>query len=189
MKRLFSLAAVALLVVGVAFAAELKSGLQPGQKIGAFDVKKVAGATDDGVAVGTELCYRCKYGSRPMVMVFTRKTDDKLVDLVKKLDAAVEKNKDVKLAAFVNVLAEDQSAAEKSAKELASAAKSANVPVVVPVEFKNGPDNYGIAPQADLTIIVASDGAVTANHTFETGLSCESCIESVLSDVTKLTSK
>jgi hypothetical protein len=189
MKRLFSLAAVTLLVAGVAIAAELKSGLQPGQKIGAFDVQKIAGATDDGVAVGSELCYRCKYGSRPMVMVFTRKTDEKLVDLVKKLDAAVEKNKDVKLAAFVNVLGDDKSAAETSAKELASAAKAENVPVVVPVEFKNGPDNYGIDPKADQTIIIASEGTVTANHTFETGLSCESCTESVLSDVTKLTSK
>ena len=86
-------------------------------------------------------------------------------------------------------MADDRDAAEKAATELASATKSENVPVVVPVEFKNGPDNYGLAPGADVTIIIAKSGEVTANHTFEKGLSCESCVESVLSDVTKLTAK
>ncbi len=189
MKRLIALAAVAAVTVGIAYAAELKSGLQSGQKIGAFDVKKVGGAADDGVSVGKELCYRCKYGSSPMVMVFTHKTDEKTVELVKKLDAAVAKNSDIKMRAFVNVLADDMAAAEKSAQELASAASPTNVPIVVPVEFKNGPDNYGLSPEAQLTVIIANDGQVVANHTFETGLMCESCMESIMSDVTKMASK
>ena len=48
-----------------------KSGLQVGERIGAFYVTKLAGAEDDGVAVGKNLCYRCKNGGRPQVMVFT----------------------------------------------------------------------------------------------------------------------
>ncbi|HWA98402.1 MAG TPA: hypothetical protein VG713_07915 [Pirellulales bacterium] len=188
MKRLFAMAVAVSMVAGAVLAADFKSGLQPGQKIPAFDVKKIAGAADDGVEVGKELCYRCKYGSRPMVMVFTRKTDEKIADLVKKLDDAVAKNGEAQLRAFVNVLGDDRSAAENAANELASATKPANVPVVVPVEFKNGPDNYGINPAADVTIIIAKGGEVTSNLTFEKGLSCESCVDSVLSDVTKLTS-
>ncbi|HEX4130171.1 MAG TPA: hypothetical protein VHZ24_09015 [Pirellulales bacterium] len=189
MKKLLSLAVALAAVVAVAYAAELKSGLQSGDAIGAFDVTKVAGATDDGVEVGKTLCYRCKYGSRPMVMVFTRQTDEKMADLIKQLDSAVAKNSDTQLRAFVNVLGDDRADAEKAAEQLASATKPANVPVVVPVEFKNGPDNYGINPQADVTIILATDGKVTGNHTFEKGLSCESCVESIMTDVSKLTSK
>jgi hypothetical protein len=189
MKRLIVWAVAVLAVTGAAFAVE-KSGLQEGQSIPPFDVCKVGGAADDGVSVGKELCYRCKYGSRPMVMVFTRKTsDEKLASLVQQLDSAVKKNSDAQLRAFVNVMGDSKDAAEASAKDLLTKAAPTNVPVVVPVEFKNGPDNYGINPDAELTIIVASGGKVTANHTFEKGLSCESCIESVLSDVTKLVTK
>lgn len=39
-------------------AAELKSGLQPGESVPAFDVVKCSGAVDDGVNVGRQLCYR-----------------------------------------------------------------------------------------------------------------------------------
>ena len=48
----------AALVTAVAGAEELKSGLQPGQSVGAFQVVKCGGAPDDGVKVGAELCYR-----------------------------------------------------------------------------------------------------------------------------------
>jgi hypothetical protein len=185
-SRVGFVAVAFLAVAAVAFADELKSGLQPEQPIPAFDVTKVAGAADDGVNTGDTLCYRCKYGKRPMVMIFTRKTDENLAALVKQLDEAVSKNQDKQLKAFVNVMGESPDAAKSAAKEFASKNKFTNVPVVVPVEYSNGPDNYGINPKADVTILVASNGKVTANHTFEKGLSCEACVESVIKDVNKL---
>jgi hypothetical protein len=50
---------VAALLAGAATAgaADLKSGLQEGSFVGAFDVVKCAGA-DDGVREGRQLCYR-----------------------------------------------------------------------------------------------------------------------------------
>lgn len=178
---------VALMLAGasLAIAAELKSGVQPGDAIGAFDVVKCAGAADDGVSTGDKLCYRCKYGGRPMVMVFTRTTDGKVADLVKKLDAAVAKNSDEKLAAFVNLLGEDQEALESQAKKFASKTKVENVPVVVPVEFENGPDNYGINPKAEVTVILAVKGAVVANHAVSGELN-DKTIDAILADVPKL---
>ena len=186
MKVLTSLC-LGLLLAGasLAVAAELKSGVQPGDAIGAFDVVKCAGAVDDGVSTGDKLCYRCKYGSRPMVMVFTRTTDGKVAELVKKLDAVVAKNADDKLAAFVNLLGEDQEALEVKAKKFGSSTKAANVPIVVPVEFENGPDNYGINPKADVTVILAVKGEVVANHAVSGELT-EKTIAAVLADVPKL---
>lgn len=44
--------------LAVASAGDLKSGLQEGDSVGAFDVVKCAGATDDSVKIGAQLCYR-----------------------------------------------------------------------------------------------------------------------------------
>ncbi len=75
MSRLFLGSVLsAALFCGLASAADkAEECLKQGDPIGAFYVTKVAGADEDGVPVGEELCYRCKYGSRPMVMVFTSK--------------------------------------------------------------------------------------------------------------------
>ncbi len=58
MMRLAVPLGVALLMATAAGADELKSGLQPGQSVPAFDVIKCGGAPNDGVKVGQQLCYR-----------------------------------------------------------------------------------------------------------------------------------
>jgi hypothetical protein len=172
--------------VSVAVAAELKSGVQKGESINPFDVVKCAGSTEDGVDLGDKLCYRCKYGNRPMVMVFSRKADENVASLVKKLDSAVEKNADDKLAAFVNLLGDNEEALESHAKELGKKASAPNVPIVVPVEYENGPADYGISPDAEVTVILAVKGKVVANRAFGNGQFSKKSVDTILSDVPKL---
>lgn len=188
MKSLLSIClAVALVAAGsLAFAADLKSGLEPGAAIGAFDVTKCAGAVDDGVKVGAQLCYRCKYGARPMVMVFTRTPSEQVVNLAKNLDKAVAANEAKQFKAFVNLLGSDREALEASAKDLGTKNNLANVPVVVPVEFENGPDNYGINPKAEVTVIVAKNSQVVSNYAFDKGQLNAGAIEKILAEVPKL---
>ncbi len=165
--KLKMILAVAVAVLGLAtwsVAEDIKSGLKVGDSIGAFDVTKCAGAQEDGVSVGSQLCYRCRNGARPQVMIFTRASDEKLVALVKKLDAELAKNKD--LRAFVNYLGESKDAAADGAVKLCSTAKVEKVPFVVPNEFENGPENYGLNAKAELTILIAKEGKVVANHAF-----------------------
>jgi hypothetical protein len=167
MKSFAVVAALALSFSAAFASAEgIKSGLAAGEGIGAFNVTKVAGAADDGVEVGKELCYRCKYGARPQVMVFTRKGGAEVVSLSKELNSAVAKNSEKQLTEFVNVLG-DKAAAEKTAKELG--ADSAKVPVVVPVENENGPANYGLNPDAEVTVIIASKGKVISSTGYAAG--------------------
>lgn len=181
------LASVALLGgISLAYAAELKSGKQPGDAIGAFDVVKCAGTEDDGVDLGSKLCYRCKYGNRPMVMVFSRKSDDSIAGLVKKLDAEVNKKSDDQLAAFVNLLGDDESALEAHAKALGKSASAPRVPIVVPVEYENGPADYGINPSAEVTVIMAVKGKVVANHAYGPGQLNKKAVDEILADVPKL---
>lgn len=165
MKRVVSFAvAVAMLFSGVALAEEIKSGLKKDAMIGAFYVTKVAGAEKDGVAVGRNLCYRCKNGGRPQVMVFTRSADENVTKLVKKLDECVKKNEESQLKAFVNMLGDSKDSASDDITKLAKASKAEQIPFVVPNEYENGPEDYGINPKAELTIIFANGGKVVANH-------------------------
>ncbi|MEO8497662.1 MAG: hypothetical protein ABI614_21560, partial [Planctomycetota bacterium] len=168
MRNLTVAAMAAMLFASVSFvsAEELKSGLQAGAAIGAFDVTKLAGAADDGVAEGDNLCYRCKNGARPQVMVFTRSSDEQVVKLVAKLDQAISENSSKQLRAFVNVIGEDKSAAAKDAKKLAASSKAKSVPFVVPNEFENGPGDYGLNAKAAVTVILAEGGKVKASHAF-----------------------
>lgn len=186
MKILSSLCLVALLstMTVAGDAEELKSGLQPGKFIGAFYVTKCAGAKNDGVAVGKTLCYRCKYGGRPQVMVFTRSSDEKVAKLVAGLDAAIKKHSDKELSAFVSLLGSDKDALSSEAKKFAKTSKAQKVPVVVPNEFSNGPENYGINPKAAVTVILAGAGKVRANHAFAS--TKELNIDAVLADISKI---
>lgn len=174
------------LVASYALAEELKSGLKPGAGIGPFDVVKCAGAEKDGVEVGKSLCYRCKYGSRPMVMVFTRKPNEQLVSLVKELDQAVEKHSEKDLKAFVNVLGAEREKAEADTKKFAKTSGAKNVPFVVPVESENGPEDYSINPKAEVTVIVAAEGKVVATHAFAAGKLDKDAAKAILADVQKL---
>ena len=161
----------------------VKSGLQPGKQIGPFYVVKCAGAEEDGVKVGKELCYRCKYGGRPQVMVFTRSSDKNVAKLVTALDSAIGKNAEKELKAFVNLLGEDKEALSATAKKFAKKNKVENVPVVVPNEFENGPENYGINPKADVTIIFAEGGKVKANHAVAAAKDLN--VKAVVADIVK----
>ncbi len=143
-----------------------EDALKQGDSIGVFYVTKVAGAEDDGVEPGEELCYRCRYGSRPMVMMFARDTGGKVTDLVKQIDAAVAKNEDVSLKALLTLIGEDAASLKEDASKIAKKAAVKNVPVVVAKETKTGPLNYKLADDAAVTIIVAKDSQVVNTHVF-----------------------
>ena len=185
MKRFIATTLAVVLMAGSIFAAEVKSGLQAGADIGAFYVTKVAGADDDGVKTKANLCYRCKNGKRPQVMVFTRSNDAKVVNLIDQLDAAIAKNESKQLRAFVNVLGDSRGAANKGVKALATASKAENVPFVLPNEYENGPDNYQLNPEAEVTILVCNNHKVYASHAVASAkeLDVKKILESVTSSL------
>ena len=187
-KNLFVLSlglGVACIVGGNAMADDaVKSGPQDGDRLGAFYVTKIAGAEKDGVDEGQNLCYRCKNGARPQVIVFTRSTSPKVAALIKKLDKAVAENEDAQLRVFVNLLGEDKEDLADAAKKIAAKSKAKNVPIVVPNEFENGPDNYGINSKADVTVTLASDLGVKASHAVSNAKDLN--VDLVISDLQKI---
>lgn len=185
--RLFGLATAAVALVGVSRADEaLKSGLQVGEELPAYYVVKAAGAPNDGVEEGSDLCYRCKLGNRPVVMVFARKNDEKLATLVKELDKVVAKNSDKKMASFVNLLGKDKEALNSEAKKLIEKSKAENVAVVVPVDNEKGPEAYKINPDADVTVLIYKNGTVEANHALPAGKLSEKEVKKIIEDTSKI---
>ncbi len=167
-------------------AAEVRSGPQPGETLGAFEVTKVAGAPDDGVKVGTDLCYRCKMGNRPMVMVFSRRADRNLRRFVKRLDTVVAKNKDeYNMGSFVTVLGNKPDELVKESKQIVSDTKVQNVAFVVP-KNPDGPENYKLNPAAETTVLIYVKGKVVANHSLPPGGLTDQAAEDILKDTAKI---
>lgn len=179
-----ALASVVTLNAEEAATKALKSGPQKGDSIGAFNVTKLCGAEKDGVDVGKNLCYRCRNGSKPQVMVFTRSTDPKVAELVKKLDGAIAKHEDAALRAFVNVMGEDKDDITETAKKFAAKTGAKHIPFVIPNEFENGPDNYGINAKAEITVVMAAKKGVLANHSFASAKDLN--VDAVIADLAKI---
>lgn len=179
--------AMAAVVFGTAVAvAEVTSGPQVGEMVGAFTVTKVAGNPEDGVADGRNLCYRCKMGQRPVVMVFARSADEKLAKLLKKIEEEVEEHQEEKLSSFVNMIGTDAESLKKAAADFATKHAIKRIAFVVPDDAKDGPPDLKIAPDADVTVVCYKGGKVQANHAFAKGALSDDKIDAVVKASCKL---
>ena len=144
------------------WAEELKSGLAVGEMASTpFHVKDVTGRYRDL----EEVCYRCAYGNRPVISVFTRTIDEDVAKLVKEVDALVKRYyREKRLSAFVVYLSDERA---QATAELAAFAKkyglSEQVPLTVYADAK-GPQAYKIAPQAELTVLMWERTEVKVNR-------------------------
>ncbi len=188
MKASIILGSLAVLLAGVGtlLAAELKSGLQPGDLVPAFDVEKCGGAVNDNREVGAVFCYRCMLGNKPVVMVFARKADKSLATLVKQLDKQVAKNADQKLSSFVNLIGANPDELKTTAKEFAAKNQVENVALVVPQEHENGPADFNVSPDAEVTVTIYRNGKVAASHAVGPGGLDQKEIDAIIGDTSKI---
>ncbi len=182
MKRQFCLSLAGLMAcAGLAFAAA-KSGLEVGSEVPAFYVQDVTGK----FAAEKPLCYRCRYGARPVVTVFTHNPDANIEALAKKIDAAVGEHKREKMAAFVVVLSDKPKDHEAKLKEIAKKAGGlSNVPLTT-FENAEGPAEYKLSKEAETTVMMWVEGEVKVNHAFAKGELNEKAIEAIMADTSKI---
>jgi hypothetical protein len=119
-------------------------------------------------------------------MIFSRKSDAALASLVKKLDQAIDEHKDDKLKAFVNLLGDDRDKLESTAKKLVKDEKIKNIPVVVPVENEDGPANYGLNPDAGLTVLFYRGMEVKSNRAYGAKDFTKGEVSKLLEDLSKI---
>ncbi|MCA9090121.1 MAG: hypothetical protein KDA90_15980 [Planctomycetaceae bacterium] len=154
MKMFLAVAAVACLG-SMSLAAE---GLETGSNVGAFYVKDVTGP-----AAGEKLCYRCRYGGRPVVSIFTRKVDDNVASLIKQVDGTVGQNAEKKMAAFVVVLTDNPEGQEGALKSVATSKGIQNTPLTT-FDGEAGPPSYKIAQDSEVTVMMWVNGKLQVNE-------------------------
>jgi len=181
MKKFTGVAACFLAVAGAAIAAEeLKSGLPVGEQVPAFNVRDITGPKK-----GTTLCYRCQYGDKPVVTVFTRDLNDNVKDFVKKVDSLLAKNTDKKMSAFVVVMTDDPDAVESKLEKFAEEAKIKDTPLTI-VEGVTGPPEYKLSKDAEVTVMMWVDGEVKVNQAFAKGKLDKKAVESLVGETKKI---
>ena len=153
MRRGVSLVVAACLAASAVWAAEVQSGLGKGEFVPAFNVTDVTGP-----AKGTELCYRCRYGDRPVVCIFAKELTPEVAQLTKAMDEVVAKNGDARMAGFLVVL-NDSDKAEAALKAAADKHKIGKIPLTTSKEA-HGPSGYKLNPSADVTVMMWVDSAV-----------------------------
>ena len=164
-KRLMVVSCM-LLFGTVSQAGELRSGLQPGDRTSAFYVDDVTGPRR-----GNSLCYVCAFGNHSVINIQMRSLNDHLLTLLQTLDplvAPAERINGTSQHAFVVYLTDDPEGAASELKAVADRLNLKNIPLTI-YDEPTGPDRYGIADQAEVTVMMWKDATVTVNHAFAAG--------------------
>lgn len=181
MRRFLSLAAVVAVVAGVSYAADMKSGPQPGSKLpGAFHPLNV-----NGESKGEKACLVCKNGSNPVAMVFARCGDCEMTaTLIKKLDAVTVANKGADMGSFAVFLTDDTEAMTKKLQDLDK--KAGLKELVLAIDNPTGPEKYEVNKDADVTVVLYNKREIKANYTFKKGELTAEKIDAIVKDVSKI---
>lgn len=178
-RKLFAVAVVATFGT-VAFAAEIKSGPQAGEKVpGPFHPLNVNGDTP-----GKKTCLFCKHGESPVAMVFARNPECPATQkLIKKLEEVTAANSKAEMGTFVVFLSDDDKT-EGKLKKLAEDAKLKAVTLAV--DNPAGPKDYNVSKDADVTVVLYTERMVKVNKTFAAGKMTDKDIDAVAADVSKI---
>jgi hypothetical protein len=116
-----------------------------------------------------------------VVCVFARKTSEPLASLVKQIDQKIGENP--KLKSFVVITPKKGEKPAADLKKLASSAGIKHVPLTVG-ESPDGPPDYEIAKDADITVLMWKGHRVKASHAYK-GELAEQDIRSIVADIPK----
>jgi len=117
--------------------------------------------------------------------VFARKTSEPLASLVKQIDKRIGENASLK--SFVVIMTNDGEKTADALRKLAQEAGVKNVPLTM-IGEKDGPPDYEIARDADITVLMWKQHEVKVNHGYKGELT-DKDVETIVSDIPKLLSK
>jgi hypothetical protein len=165
-------------VAGVASVAGLKSGPQVGEQVVPFHPLNCTGDH-----AGEKYCLICQNGENPVAMIFARQITPELTRLLKRIDQATGKNQKQSMGSFA-VLLSDSDDLDKELKELARKEKIQRC--VLAIDDPKGPEDYNIAPEAEVTVVLYREHTVKANRAFKKGDLNDKSIEAILADLAKI---
>jgi hypothetical protein len=141
-------------------ATSLQSGLKVGEKVPTFYVRAITGPLKN-----KSVCYVCRNGDRPVVMLFVRQITPGLKTLLKKIDDEVDGHRASGLRSFAVFIAGDGQELLPQVQTLAFDEKL-NLPLTIAAAPSDGSAGRSIHPDAAVTIILYRDQIVTANFAY-----------------------
>jgi hypothetical protein len=157
-----------------------KSGLQVGEKVPTFYVRAITGPLQS-----KSVCYVCRNGDRPVVMVLVRDVTPELKALLKGIDELVDAHRAEGLRSFGVFIARDSKALLPAVQTLAFEEKL-NLPLTISAASVEGATGQNLHPDAVVTVVLYRDQKVTANFTFSAGKLTGEEIARVLDAVRRL---
>jgi hypothetical protein len=171
-------AAMLMASAGSALAEDIKSGPQPGSRVpGPFRPLHVTGPD-----AGKRVCLYCKYGPRPVAMIFTREVSPAVATLLARVNALTVEREEARLASFAVVLGDTG----KLVEPLKQFASRNNIRATVLTVDEAPPESYAIAPDAAVTVILYHHHKVSANHAYRRGELGAPGIEAIVADIRKM---
>ncbi len=116
-------------------------------------------------------------------MIFAREINDGLTSLVKKIDEATAKNRSCRMGSFV-VFCSDEEGLKKKLEDLADKEKLTKT--VLTIDNPAGPEDYNVAKDADVTVVLYTKQKVKVNYAFKKGELKERDIDRILADLSKI---
>jgi hypothetical protein len=165
-------------ILNLASAAEPKSGPQVGENVVPFHPLNCTGDH-----AGEKHCLICQNGDNPVAIIFARQVSPELTRLIKRIDQATDKNQKRSMGSFV-VLLSDADNLEKELKELAKKQEIRHC--VLTIDSPEGPADYNIAREAEVTVVLYTKETVKANRAFKKGHLNGKAIDAIISDLAKI---
>ncbi len=155
--------------------APLVSGRAVGERVPQFFVRAVTGPL-----MNKSVCYVCRNGDRPVVMVFLRDIVEGVPSLLKEIDQCVDQHRAVGLKGFGVLLSENQRTATSKLQTLAFD-HDLSLPLTVASTQLEAPASQNLHPDAAVTVVLYHDQTVLSTHAFrESELSPERIRELML---------
>lgn len=163
--------------------AQLVSGRAVGDRVPQFFVRAVTGPL-----MNRSVCYVCRNGDRPVVMVFLRDVVEGVPALLKELDRYVDEHRAVGLRGFGVLLTENPKTAISKLQTLAFD-HQLSLPLTLASTQLDAPSSQNLNPDAAVTVVLYHDQTVITTHAFrETELTSER-ISQLMSSVKELAAK
>lgn len=179
-NRIWAALAVVALGVGLPLVGaqeKFVSGPQVGADVpGPFHPLNVTGA-----GAGKKKCLYCAFQDAPVAVVFARDLTPQVASLIKQIDAANVKNKN--MGSFAVFCSDDEKLADKL-REFAGKEKIEST--ILSIDNPTGPKAYNISKDADVTVIFYNEYKVESNHAFRKGELTDTVVPKVAADVSKI---
>ena len=182
MRKFAMAVCLPLLIGGVLRADPVQSGPAVGAKVpGPFRPLHVTGPD-----AGKRVCLYCKFGARPVAVVFAREITPAVVELLKRIDSATAACQEARLGSYVVFLGDvDNPMLVPALKQTAASAGIGST--IVTADGPTGPPAYHIASAAAVTVLLYDHHTVKANHAFSSSRDLNDlALAAILADLTKI---